>query len=104
MLVTVTNALATSINYLAVAEDGVATGGARVRPLPYPFSHIGTVLAAGTKQLPMHPADWRRKACMGEAMEPAYVWNQLTQAGVVTLAIAAETGRQDNEELYEDAI
>jgi hypothetical protein len=104
MLVTVANVSGAAINYLTVGEDGVSTGGSRTKPLPYPFSHIGTLAAASSKQLAMQPADWHHKSSIGAGMEPATEWNQLVQAGIVTLAYAAETGRRDSEELFIDAI
>lgn len=103
MLVTVTNTSGGTINNLITGGAGVsadAVGGSKNKPLPYPFGHIGSLAAAGTKQLPMHPADWRYKAVPGLTFEPATEWNQLVQAGVVTLTIADQTTVADSEEKY----
>lgn len=110
MLVTVTNTSGVTLNALASETHGsgpsgvVATGGAKVKPLPYPFGHIGSLAAAGTKQLPMHPSDWRYKSVPWVSHEPAQEWNDLVQKGWVTLAYAAETGRRDAEELFTAAV
>lgn len=110
MLVTVTNTSGRTINKLDTLTGGVgvsallAVGGAKKDPLPYPFGHIGELLAAGTKQLPMHPADWRYKSVPWLPMEPATEWNQLIQGGIVTLATAAEAARRDAEELFMNAV
>jgi hypothetical protein len=93
------------MNDLDVHDGGSgATGGARKYPLPYPFGHIGALAAAGTKQLPMHPSDWRYKSVPWVPFEPKDQWNGLVAAGKVTLAVAAEANRTDNEELFIDLI
>lgn len=105
MLVTVTNTAGVAINSLAVAEDGVATGGHRSKPLPFPFAHIGELAISGTKQLSMHPRDWRSRSVMnGSAMDAGELWQQMVQAGIVTLSVAAETGNRDQEEIYDAAV
>lgn len=113
MLVTVTNALAVAINGLDsfttdIGQGGPATltavGGARKRPLPYPFAHIGSLAASGTKQLAMHPEDWRFKPVPYESFDAGAQWRDLVQRGVVTLTIASETGRRDPEELFGAAL
>jgi hypothetical protein len=83
----------------------LATGGTRKDALPYPFAHIGSLAAAATKQLPMHPRDWRhRDVAVGSPQEAGEEWNQLIQAGTVSLAFAAQTGRRDAEELFLAAV
>jgi hypothetical protein len=111
MLATVTNTSGRTINkldsYLGYAGGlGVssAVGGNRTDPLPYPFGHIGELAAAGTKQLPMHPRDFRYKAVPSMPREAGEDWQVMIQAGVVTLAFAAETGRRDSEELFVNAV
>ena len=112
MLVTVTNTSGHSINYAAVGEDGVALPGGnhpeeathRVYPLPYPFGHIGTLINGGTKQLAMHPRDWTYSRSQMRGMAVSERWNQLVNAGVVTLTVGAQANRRDQEELYEDLI
>jgi hypothetical protein len=82
-----------------------ATGGAVKDALPYPFAHIGALAAAGTKQLPMHPRDWRhRDVFVGSPMEAGEQWQQLVNAGTVSMAFAAQTGRRDSEELFIAAV
>jgi hypothetical protein len=108
MLVTVTNTAGRDINVAQVGEDGIAFSGGehpeeathRSDPLPYPFSHIGTLASAGALQLPMHPADWRHKSVPSRAQFPWNQWNQLVQAGVVTVATAAQTDNVNVEEEY----
>lgn len=82
-----------------------ATGGQRKDPLPYPFAMIGSLAAAATKQLPMHPRDWRhRDVFVGSPFEAGEEWQQLVQAGTVTMAFAAQTARRDAEELFVTAV
>jgi hypothetical protein len=118
MLVTVTNFTSNAgspgpsrtINKLDTLTGGTgvsalsAVGGAKTDPLPYPFAHIGELAAAATKQLPMHPADWRYKAVPWLPEEPSTEWNKLVQGGVVTLTVAAQTDRTDSEELFITAV
>lgn len=113
MLVTVTNASGAAINGLDsfTTDSGqggpavlTATGGARKRPLPYPFGHIGSLAASGTKQLPMHPRDWRHKPVPYESFDAGEQWQQLVQRGIVTLAYASQTRVSDAEELFTTAV
>lgn len=112
-LMTVENQQATDMNYLATETHGtgtaqtIATGGARVDPLPYPFDWV--VLqenghADDSKQLPIHPEDWGHKAVPWLPLTPREEWNMLVQAKKVTLAFAAQTGVRDSEELYGIAV
>ena len=117
MLVTVTNLTTRKINspdsidYSGVTNgpaDLVATGGNHTDPLPYPFDLVGELDENGgtvdAVQRAMHPADFRRQHNMWTALEPAAEWNQLIQAGVVSFAIAAETGFTDTEETFVAAV
>lgn len=108
MLVTVENQQATDMNALATEDHGVgtartiATGGARVDPIPFPFDWV--VLqenghADDAKQLPMHQQDWTHKQVPWLTHTPGEEWNTLVQASKVTLAFAAEVGVRDSEEL-----
>lgn len=106
MLMTVTNTSATlALNVLDTYVSGpsgstasiVATGGARVRALPHPFSHA-TIAASGNLQLPVHPEDMRENFYTGPESSPRSKWNQLVNAGMVTLAFADQTGVRDTEE------
>ena len=82
----------------------VAVGGARKDALPYPFGHIGALAAAATKQLPMHPRDWRYKSVPWLTHEAGEEWQTMVQRGVVSLAFAAQAGRRDQEELFIAAV
>lgn len=113
MLVTVTNTAGRSINVPAVGEDGVALPGGnhpeeathRTDPLPYPFDQVGTILAAGSIQRPMHPRDWRySRSQMARGLPISEKWNQIVQAGVATLVVAAQANRRDSEELFVNAV
>lgn len=113
MLVTVTNITNTAgnpyfpgvtINNPITGGSGVssdAVGGSKNKPLPYPFAHIGPLAAAASKQLPMHPADWNYKPVPWLPQPPSVEWNQLVQAGIVSVAVADQTGVADNEEKYQ---
>jgi hypothetical protein len=82
-----------------------ATGGARKDILPYPFAHIGALAAAATKQLPMHPRDWRhRDVFVGSPMDAGEEWQALVNAGTVSMTFASQTGRRDSEELFLAAV
>lgn len=103
MLVTVTNTSGGTLNALESGGSGVspdAVGGNVSKPLPYPFSHIGSLAAAGSKQLPMHPADWHHKSIPSLPHTPATLWNQMVQAGQVTLTVADQAGVRDSEEKF----
>ncbi len=118
MLITVTNVSNTvglpsrTINALdtyTTLGSGVsvltATGGQRKDILPYPFAHIGSLAAAATKQLPMHPRDWRhRDVFVGSPQDAGEEWQALVNAGTVSLTVAAQTGRRDSEELFLTAV
>lgn len=104
MLVTVTNTSGATINTLAVAEDGVATGGHRDNALPYPFAQATDLANAGSIVLPMHEADFRGTTQMRRGQPARDQWNQLVQAGTVTFAVAAQSDEQDVEEVFLAAV
>jgi hypothetical protein len=100
MLLTVTNLSASiTLNDLDVYQGYVsasmptvnATGGARKYPLPYPFGHV-VLGPSGNKQLPAHTMDMLKggPAPMWSTFNPGTEWNQLIQAGVVSVTIATE--------------
>jgi hypothetical protein len=102
MQATVTNTSGHSINYLdttsypagvGVGAGGAASGGARCYPLPYPFAWIGTLANSGSKQLPMGPSDLYQPdgAVNCLTFQTWQQWQQLVQAGIVTIAFAQET-------------
>ena len=105
MLVTVTNTSASlALNRLAVAEDGIATGGQRLDVLPYPFGHV-IIAASGNLQLPVQPIDFHDAQTQMRRGSPTRErWNRLAQSGRATVAIAAQTGRRDVQELYITAV
>lgn len=74
-----------------------ATGGSRVRPLPYPFDQI-ELAASGSKALGMNQRDFRFKHVLGTSMEPGEEWSQLVQAGTLSITFAAQTGVVDPED------
>jgi len=110
VLLTVTNDSGRTINGLDSITGGtgssalLATGGARKDPLPYPFGHIGELADAASKQLPMHVRDWRYKSVPWLPQEPSIEWQQLVQAGVVSLAVASETNQVDEENIFVNAV
>jgi ribosomal protein S11 len=105
MIVTITNVSGAPINKLSVGEDGVATGGARDKAIPYPFDWVGELAAAATKVFAVHPADFRhRSALNGSAFTARELWNQVVQARLLTFAQAAQAGRRDVEELFINAV
>jgi len=116
MLVTVQNQLSRAINSPDTVDTrltglGVAgllaTGGSLTDPLPYPFDQVGALEASGgadSVQRAMHIGDFRRVHVYWRALDPNDEWNQLVQAGTVTLAFAAESGRVDSEEEFDLAI
>jgi len=112
MLITVTNTSGVTLNDLDSITGGVgpsavlATGGQRKLPLPYPFGHIGALAASATKQLPVHPRDLRKGGPVNASatLSPAEEWNQMVQAGQVTLTLGAESTVNDYEELFLHAV
>jgi len=109
MLVTLTNSSGRDLNVPAVGEDGLSLPGGnhpneathRTDPLPYPFGHIGIFGSADPPVvLPMHPRDWHYSRSQMQSMPVSEQWQQLIQAGTVTLATGAQADSQDQEELY----
>lgn len=119
MLATITNTSGAAMNAPDTFTSGVfgpsqvvAVGGNRTNPLPAPFNTIGSLANGATKQLPMHPRDWRYKAVPWLPHEAGEDFRVLLQAGKITLAFAAEVptmgappgGRTDPEELFFDVV
>ena len=110
MLMTVTNTSGRTLNALDEITGGtgpaslLAVGGARKDPLPYPFGHIGSLANAAASVLPMHTRDWRYKSVPWLPQEPSIEWQQLVQAGTVTMAAATETDATDEEDIFVDAV
>jgi len=76
----------------------------RVNPLPYPFNHVGKLEPTDTSALPMHPEDWGKPFVPWVPMTNRKKWNQLVQAGKVTLAFAVQGDLTDQEELFLTAL
>jgi hypothetical protein len=107
MVTTVTNVSGASINVPEVGEDGVALPGGehpseadhRSNPLPFPFSHIGTLANAATSILGTRPTDWLRQN-VAEALSPAVKWSLMVQASIVTMTNAVEATLRDPYETF----
>jgi hypothetical protein len=106
-MMTVTNQKAYTLNDLDVYQGDPttptvnATGGARKRPLPYPFEHVVLGPNGGgsdAKTLPVCPRDFR-KAPIHEhvPLQHGEEWNQLVQGGIVTVVFGAQAGVRDVE-------
>lgn len=86
MLVTITNSHGAAINNLQTYNS--ATGGVREHALPHPFGWIGTLAAAGTRQLAMHPSDLYCKSSMNASQCAWEQFQQQIQQGTISVAIA----------------
>ena len=70
---------------------------------------VGTLDANGgandAATLPMHPRDWRySRSQMARGLPVSEEWNQMVQAGIVTMAVGAQANRRDTEELFVNAV
>ena len=98
MLMSVTNLQSAEMNGLDTYLSGVqgtpssmaATGGARKDPLPYPFNRSGAIAAGATKTLPVRSRDFVRQNTPFEPLAPADEWQQLIQAGKISVLLTAE--------------
>lgn len=112
MLVTVTNTSGGDLNALDTGEDGVSTGGNRLKPLPHPFTapnlaaSTGKLAASASKQLPVHPRDLRstQAGVLGDGQSPGVLFTQMVAKGQITFATAAQTDRVDVEEKFLNAV
>ena len=113
MIATVTNPIANNqeVNALEVIDTGAslgtariyATGGNRIRSLPFPFKHV--VLAAGASSvLPMRPSDFRHKEPYTLDKDASSLWQSIVQHGVVTFSQAAQATVNGVEEQFIGAI
>lgn len=111
MIVTVTNTchiagVGVTLNETETYTSGsgpagiIATGGNRVRPLPYPFGHIGTLAHGGTSVLSVHLSDFRYKSVPWLPKEPGQEWTELVTKGWVTFSAAAEATSMDQEDIF----
>ena len=74
-----------------------ATGGQKDNPLPFPFSHVAPIAAAGASAaLPVRLADFIRRATPHSPLTVGQEWNQLVQNNYVTLALTG-TGAADGD-------
>lgn len=96
----------TYVGYPGITLPIAAVGGSRVRPVPYPFSHLvfsKSPVAGYQVQLPVHPADFSKQVPWG-TFAPSTEWNQVVQSGAVSVSFANETTRRDTEELFTAAV
>jgi hypothetical protein len=108
MIATVTNTSGAPVNKLAsydtrvdpLLQSGlVATGGALIQPLPFPFDRVGEIADAATISRVINPDDWRR-TIFGDGHEAINRWRRAVQGGLVTLAYAVDAALTDPEELF----
>lgn len=112
MIATITNTSAVNtlnaLDTLTIGPFGPAqinaVGGVRRFPLPHPFHLNGSIAPSGTKLLSIHPQDFRYVPTMGSNPEPRDSINLLLQAGTITISLAAETPRRDEEEIFANLV
>jgi hypothetical protein len=107
MLIQVTNLKSYAINAPDVYAGAV--GGNVVNGLPHPFGWIGPMAKNGDsgyqKTLAMLPSDLgKREAVNGSAQTAGEKWQQLVQAGVVSLTYTAQTDTTSVEEKFVHAV
>lgn len=109
MIVTVQNVSGASINGLDAITGGPggtpwslnAEGGQRVKPLPYPFAHVGALANSATSIRPMHLKDLRVKKCAnGSSFDASALWQDLVQRGIVTFATADQSDHRSVEDEF----
>lgn len=111
ILVTVENLTANILNDLDTIDSGAtlgparvqAVGGARKRPIPYPFGHI--VLQANgdpadAKTLPVYARDFRYMQPAYGSKLPGEDWDLLVHAGTLSFTVAATTSMDNQEDLF----
>lgn len=101
MLMQVTNLKAVQLNYLdyyfgypGVPPVTNAVGGNRVNPVPFPFDWYIFPANGVTGYNPtfsVHPSDWGMSHPNFGPLRNGEMWNQLVQAGTVSIAFSAET-------------
>jgi hypothetical protein len=113
MLMTVTNLTSNQLNYpdYYIGYPGVppvtnAIGGNLVNPVPFPFDWVQPFTANGVGvpdgvpgttyqvQLPVHYPDLGYTDPLFGPLKVATLWDQLIQAGTVSVAFAAETSAE----------
>lgn len=115
MLATVTNTSGFNINYPEQGGYGRspdAVGGSFAYALPYPFngydyqggSSLGALAPGNHFTLGMHPEDWYHKDVPWQPQEPRTQWQQLVNAGIVSMSFATQTGVTDLVELFDIAV
>lgn len=100
-IMSVTNTSGGVMNALASGGYGSspdAVGGVIANPLPYPFNKSASLANGATRALPMHQTDLHTKPTPAFPMEPVAEWNQLVQAGKVTVSFAKEATSTDVDE------
>jgi hypothetical protein len=111
----VTNLLAVQLNYLdyylgypGVPGVTAAVGGNRVNPVPYPFDWY-VFPANGTTgynpTFPSHLGDliWQKTPTFSPH-KPYEAWNQLIQAGTVSVTVTTETGTREFFDYYDHLV
>lgn len=81
----------------------VLSGGNRTNPLPYPFNLV-TIAPSATKILPAHHRDMEYRKPSFDPQQSSEQWNQMIQAGTVTVTYAAESTNRDTDDIMIDAI
>lgn len=100
-LLTVTNETSRVLNRPEVGGNGVspdAVGGNVLDPLPFPFGANGTLGVGDSLALGIHARDLSVRTQPQQPMIPADEWAGLVQAGIVSLAFAADAQSTDAED------
>lgn len=95
------------LNRLEVGGNGVspdAVGGNVLDPLPYPFNANGPLAASAYRELGVHARDFSVRPQAQQPMMPADEWNQMVQAGLVSLSFTADARSFDPEDLLGAAL
>jgi hypothetical protein len=87
--------------YPGVPPITSAVGGNVTDPLPYPFDQAGPLAAGSAVTLPMRDRDWYYSRSLYNTQYPHIKWQQLVQAGVVTMAFASETNQNDEQMIFD---
>jgi hypothetical protein len=98
MLITVTNTSGVTINTPKIVDG--ATGGMVTKPLPRPFSWIGPLAAAGTKQLVMGLSDLSAREYQTAGFTAREEFETMVKAGEITLTIADQAGAPSLDEKF----
>lgn len=106
-LLEVTNESARVLNRLEEGGNGVspdAVGGNVLDPLPFPFNANGSLAVGASRELPVHGRDFNVRQQMQQPMLPADEWNQMVQAGLVSLSFTYDARSLDPEDMLAHAL